>query len=158
MGFCASYYEAQILEMSCIANDKPVFKGGSFNQFVFDNADFDVCTIDGLNTFHSMGGIRCITPANSIQKGSRIPRLIKMPKSSETEKIGIIPLKTFQAKGNGLHNVLVENLQIPKEPAHPPLHDTLWLLAQKQRLQVPQWKGYMNVLTKGEYSENLLSQ
>lgn len=63
LGFCASYYEAQKLEMSAIYSAKPGFnvKKGAFNQFVFDNVDFNVCTIDGLNTLHAMGGIRCIT-------------------------------------------------------------------------------------------------
>lgn len=153
LGFCSSYYEAQVLEMSCIANAKPVFKGGSFNQFVFDNADFNVCTIDGLNTFHSMGGIRCITPASSIEKGASIPRLMKMPTSSETGNIGVIPLETFQVKRGGLRNVIVENLEVPEEPTHPPPHDTLWLFAQKLRIRVPQWKGFMNTVTKGDYSE-----
>lgn len=106
MGFCTYYYEAQVLEMSCIANVKPVFKEGSFNQFVFDNADFDVCTTDGLKTFHSMGGIRCITPASSEEEEARIPRCKKMPQSSETGKVGIIPIETLQPKTGGLKKSL----------------------------------------------------
>lgn len=44
-------------------------KKGGFNQFVFDNVDFNVCTIDGLNTRHAMGGIRCIKHLAARWKG-----------------------------------------------------------------------------------------
>ena len=57
LGFCSSYYEAQTLEMSALMHAQPTFKSDSFSQFVFDNADFNASTIDGLNSFHAVGGI-----------------------------------------------------------------------------------------------------
>lgn len=33
----------------------------AFVQFIYDNADFNTKTLDGLNTFHAMGGIQCVT-------------------------------------------------------------------------------------------------
>ncbi|KAJ8880906.1 hypothetical protein PR048_017379 [Dryococelus australis] len=128
--------------MSCMVHDKPTFKKGAFHQFVFDNADLNICTIDGLNTFHSMDGIRCVTPARAIERDVLI---------IETGNLGIIPLETFQGKGDGLNNVIVEHLELPEESAHPPPHNIPWLLAQKQCIPVPQWKGYMHTVTRGEY-------
>jgi hypothetical protein len=29
----------------------------SFSQFIFDNADVNIETLDGKNTFHALGGI-----------------------------------------------------------------------------------------------------
>ena len=43
-----------------------------FTQFVLDNADFNVATLTGHNTFHSMGGIACVTPPGSITHPSSV--------------------------------------------------------------------------------------
>lgn len=72
---------------------------GSLNKFVFDNIDFNISTIDGLNTLHGMGGIRCITTSNSLVKSADIPRLKNMPFSHDVGKLGINPLKNFQKSG-----------------------------------------------------------
>ena len=47
--------------MSALQHPTEKPKTDSFTQFVLDNADVSICTIDGLNTFHSMGGIECVT-------------------------------------------------------------------------------------------------
>lgn len=153
LGFCASYYEAQKLEMSAIAHARPTFKKGSFNQFVFDNADFNVCTSDGLNTFHAMGGIRCITPSSTAERGSEIPRLTKMPTAHDIGKLGVVQLETFQGKQVSLKNVTVKDIEIPDQRAHPEPHDILWYAATKQHIPVPGWKGYMQCVTAGNFSE-----
>lgn len=100
-----------------------------------------------------MGGIRYITPASSVEEEARIPRCKKMPQSSETGKVGIIPIETLQPKTGGLKKVFVEDLVVPEELKEPSPHDALFLLAQKQQIKIPQWKGYMNILTKGVYRE-----
>lgn len=65
LGFSASYDEASRLEGSYVMQAKEVVVDGSvnpFNQFIFDNADFNVNTLDGHSTFHAMGGIMAVTP------------------------------------------------------------------------------------------------
>ncbi|GBN55617.1 hypothetical protein AVEN_194339-1 [Araneus ventricosus] len=57
LGFCASYHEAQQLELSTIYHPVQPTPTGTFCQYIFDNADFNGATLDGLKTFHSMGGI-----------------------------------------------------------------------------------------------------
>ncbi|KAF2893226.1 hypothetical protein ILUMI_12945 [Ignelater luminosus] len=45
----------------------PEIKPGTFVQFVHDNADFNIDTIDGKGMFHYMGTIEIATPADGIQ-------------------------------------------------------------------------------------------
>ncbi|ELU15381.1 hypothetical protein CAPTEDRAFT_199459 [Capitella teleta] len=58
-----------------------------FFQFVFDNADFNVATISGHNTFHSMGGISCVTP-DSGRSRHTINRSTKLVKADVTGEFG----------------------------------------------------------------------
>ncbi len=62
LGFSASYGEVQKFLLSATTADLPSESEmfGSFLQFVFDNADYNVRTIDGYNTFHNMGGIKYV--------------------------------------------------------------------------------------------------
>ncbi|KMQ84700.1 hypothetical protein RF55_17294 [Lasius niger] len=64
LGLCISYNNVTLFEASAVVNSEviKVIKEHAFGQYVFDNADHNVCTLDGLNTFHSMGGICCVTP------------------------------------------------------------------------------------------------
>jgi len=75
MGVCASYYEARRYEASAMATAPPTLQSDSFIQFVFDNADFNVRTMTGHGTFHSMGGIMCVTPGDAVEKGNPIKRI-----------------------------------------------------------------------------------
>ncbi|KAK5650089.1 hypothetical protein RI129_001118 [Pyrocoelia pectoralis] len=64
IGVSVPYSECLAFENSAITNNKDNVPEDSFIQFVFDNADFNIRTIDGHGTFHSMGGIMCISPSN----------------------------------------------------------------------------------------------
>ncbi|KAJ8887182.1 hypothetical protein PR048_013397 [Dryococelus australis] len=86
LGFCSSYYEVQLLEMSTILLNQSGMNG-SFSQFVFDNAEFNVCTIDKWNTFETMVGIRCTTPESSVVRRTEIPRLTKKPSSKSSREL-----------------------------------------------------------------------
>ncbi|GBO29561.1 hypothetical protein AVEN_98016-1 [Araneus ventricosus] len=72
-GFCASYDEAQQLEMSAIC--QPLQPTGTFCQNNFDNADFNVATLDGLNTFPRMPGANCIIPFCDLPPADSFKRL-----------------------------------------------------------------------------------
>ena len=56
-GFCSSY---KVLKFgSCAAFyqnvNLPELKDSSFLHYSADNVDHNICTLDGLNTFHGMG-------------------------------------------------------------------------------------------------------
>ena len=66
-GFCSSYTDVQNFERSAAVTqglDVPDVKPGTCLQFVADNVDHNIRTLDGLNTFHGMGIIACTTPCN----------------------------------------------------------------------------------------------
>lgn len=92
IGVSVAYSECLAFENSAITNNKDNVPEDSFIQFVFDNADFNIRTIDGHGTFHSMGGIMCISPSNI----SSIPTFErkKTPELSVViGKFGSIPLQ-----------------------------------------------------------------
>ena len=59
--------EVQRLENGMISAGEPSYGLECFTQFVFDNADFNVATLTGHNTFHAMGGIACVTPPGKLK-------------------------------------------------------------------------------------------
>ena len=64
-GFCSSYSEVQRYEHSAAltrGTDIPNFCANDTIQYMADNVDHNVNTLDGLNTFHGMGMIVTITP------------------------------------------------------------------------------------------------
>lgn len=77
LGFSCSYSAAVQLETSAILRDEssPPIEKGAFIQFVYDNADVNVNTLDGANTFHEMGGIMCVTPSRAVMPDKNIPRI-----------------------------------------------------------------------------------
>ena len=76
LGFCSSYHEVTLFEKNAaIANktDVDCVSPESFAQFVADNADHNLCTLDGRNTFHGVGIIAAVTRSSKIVK-KIIPR------------------------------------------------------------------------------------
>ena len=69
LGFCVSYDEITRFKRSVVLAQSSAFdvsdgrrcdtsiRGGKFTQYVGDNVDHNVRTIDGKNTFHGMGVI-----------------------------------------------------------------------------------------------------
>lgn len=57
IGVSVAYSKCLAFENSAITNNKDNVPEDSFIQFVFDNADINIRTIDGHGTFHSMWGI-----------------------------------------------------------------------------------------------------
>lgn len=54
-GFSESSAEVRQLEFSTLNHIVPFVKENAFVQYVFDNADHNVITINRKNTFHSLG-------------------------------------------------------------------------------------------------------
>ena len=72
MGFCSSYSEVQKFESSTVVAKTQ--DTSHFLQFVADNVDHNIDTIDGNNTFHGMGIIACATPGKQ-KSPKEIPRV-----------------------------------------------------------------------------------
>ena len=76
LGFCSSYDEVKTFEQSAALHQGVdlygVGPGGSCIQFVADNVDHNLKTLDGEGTFHGMGIIGAATPG--VQANNHIPR------------------------------------------------------------------------------------
>ena len=96
LGLCSPYHEMMLFEAS-VVNDPENYKlsNDSNVQFIFDNADHNTNTIDGLNTFHAMGRIMCVTPSSAVSSDKMIEKLKQIPTSQNLGKFGYIPLKNF---------------------------------------------------------------
>jgi hypothetical protein len=100
-----------MFEASSLTNGALTIAEGAFCQYVFDNADFNSSTIDGLNTIHIMGGIQCITPGSAVAPLQQIRKLASQPTASEIANIPQTPMQTFDKDdGCGLKQVKVHDL------------------------------------------------
>lgn len=113
VGLCASYGETLRIEAS-IVNDPNIHAyelNKIFAQFIFDNADVNMATLDGKNTFHAMGGLKVVTPSANVRSKRTIARITKIPSSKEIGKFGFTPLKRFDKKiSQGLKNTFMKDL------------------------------------------------
>ena len=75
LGFCALYEETWRYELSAVMQQNDKIFDKSFCQFAFDNAHFNAATVDGLNTMHVIGDIRCVIPAISVSPRERYQKL-----------------------------------------------------------------------------------
>lgn len=95
LGFSSSYWEVQKFEANAAAalnTSIPDFFSGRFIQFVADNVDHNIRTLDGHNTFHGMGIIACTSPGSSV----RIPIPRTDISSDELSALGKIDIKYFR--------------------------------------------------------------
>ena len=83
-------------QSAALTNDTeiPGYLPGQFVQYVADNVDHNIQTIDGKDTFHGMGIIAAVTP--SLKSNRYIPILKVTP--SELEEIGKIRIHFYSSK------------------------------------------------------------
>ncbi|KAK6191205.1 hypothetical protein SNE40_002943 [Patella caerulea] len=95
-GFCASYSEVKRFEV-CAAKtqgtDIPGLQAGHFFQYIADNADHNINTLDGYNTFLGMGIIAAISPG--IRNKLQIPS--SFASNKEIAERGKIFIKLFKS-------------------------------------------------------------
>ena len=84
-----------------------------FLNFIFDNADLNICTLTGLGTWHCMGGIVAGTPSVGNQAEPDIPRTIKIRPAEQLYNFANIPITQYKRQKNaGLKKVKVGSLAI----------------------------------------------
>lgn len=152
MGLSANYYQTEQLQISSIFQPQKPIPEKLFCQYVFDNADFNVATLDGHDSFHSLGGIKCVTPAEGFPKSDKITRLKSAPPISEVGKYGVLDLQSYESGAQkGLKKVIVGDLNnlnpIPTDALAPSLPDILWMCGKSisgpDIRDIPEWKCFM---------------
>lgn len=157
MGFCASYNEANLYVTSALlGNHREIVEQGSFIQYVFDNADINVRTLNGLGTFHSMGGIRSITPASAIQINNNVIRLQKQPLAQNVGLTGRVQLVTYSTTNkNVTQATIIEDVSAVQTSTlisvrRATILDCLWMCGTwLERTPRPGWSGYMELAMEG---------
>lgn len=153
LGFCASYNEARLYEISASFQSAFELLPGTAIQYVVDNSDFNVDTIDGKNTFHNLGRIAIISPENGLMPREPIKRLAKPASRTEIASSKKISLQDYPTlPGEGLKKIF---LNLDDNASHPSLTSirllTFWSFLKFKRVSgVPGWNGFMEILTNGE--------
>ena len=159
LGFSISPSEIARFKQSVIANKDSsieVMLKGSFGQWVADNVDHDVCTLDGKDTFHGMGIIAAgminqVDSANDVH----IRREKYGKKAADVTSKAKIPILWYEAPDRAaLSNILfkpVSNLQSPHTFSMSHGMDLLWQFsfsstAHENRMN---WNGFMQVYHDG---------
>ena len=116
----------------------------SFLQHVTDNADHNLRTIDGLNTFHGMEIIAIVTP--------RVTIIWPVPKvtlpSSQVIEIELKHIFCHAGKKNILRYDSLPNFSATNAEREINLFwKCTWLLKPER----PLWNGFMQMICKGDY-------
>lgn len=149
-GFSCSYSEVQKFEKSAAltkGKELPEPEGGRFIQYICDNVDHNVRTLDGFGTFHGMGIISTSTPGKLQEKP--VPRVTVT--ADEIVKVGRINIKTFKSQHTGRCPLTYKELQA-MEVHDPTYHvDLLWEAALVTGRSRPAWSGMMQSVHRGNY-------
>ena len=152
-GFACSYeelirYKQNIVQSENVDNVL-LSQKGEFIQYVGDNTDHDINTIDGKNTHHGLGSIIISNGSfgNQPIERNRVPRLSKQNWSTVTNNEGI-PILEFSGTGDVLRRTRIETLSEIDE-WKPNACDLLWICARNLKSNIPNWSGFMSGFTLG---------
>lgn len=152
LGVSASYYNVQLYESSTTMNPPTMnVDDEAFVQFVFDNTDHNVSTLDGNRTFHCLGGIEVYTPHKSVSFDGGCEKLKEMPKAnvlSSQNKIPVVPIGSFN-KGVMKNFVFKDTTKMSLDkPAmiSNALSSYLWCWAERVP-NVACYKGFMEFIS-----------
>lgn len=155
LGF-VSHYKSIMLYENAAAEVSVNISIPSFIQFAFDNADFNIRTLDGFGTFHAMGGVMVVTPENAIT----IDPLHKKPRNQlQAGQFGTAPIAVYHKPPiPGLSKIKVEKLSLfkPESLRASCLLNYLWAYGQMNNFQPnSSWQGYMSAKMQGKDSQNI---
>ena len=163
LGFCVSYdevlkYKQTVLKATNVNNILSPSLKGCFTQWVGDNIDHNIRTLDGKNTFHGMGVIAISTPSSEIKLTEE--RHLERPKTKLKIK-DLIAGKGVQIhhydfpKYKGLANIKFTTLSsgVLSKPLSTN-NDMLWqaaALLNNNNVKRPNWSGFMQHVSRGAY-------
>lgn len=149
-GFCSSYSEVQKFDRSAalvhgVETLSPV--ENEFVQFVADNVDHNVRSIDGFNTFHGMGIIASCTPGTV--KAKPVPRINVL--SDDIIRVGRINIKYLDSQHTNKPPVTYKQLKAMVVVDSTANVDILWEVSLILHPSRPAWSGLMQSVQKGTY-------
>ena len=151
LGFCSSYSEVQRYERSAAetqGTDIEGYKPEQFIQYVADNVDHNIRSLDGLNTFHGMGIIASVTPG--IRTKVKVPR--KATSVEELTDLGRINIHPFISPNSDvLQSIKYETVAKFDVRDDTDMIDLLWKVSWPLRNPQPAWSGMMHMVYHGEH-------
>ena len=150
LGFCSSYKEVKNFESNAAVSrgtDIPGIVQDHFIQYIANNVDHNIRTIDGHDTFHGIGIIAGVTPGTNRSKP--VPR--RLVTSNDIAKVGRINIHIWKAKITGFSSMsngeienipdvdIASNLQLPCK------------ISRALKPQQPGWSGLMQLIHKGNH-------
>lgn len=145
-GYCSSYSEVQRYERCAAVSrglDISEFFPGKWIQYVADNVDHDIRTLDGRGTFHGMGMIGAVCPKTDV--ASIIKRISVT--GDDISSVGHINIKPFIPTGDELRDLRYECLS--PQCRQGSLVDLLWKTSLTLQPLRPGWSGYMQLISNG---------
>jgi len=150
-GFCSSYTEVKKFEMSAAQTkgiDIPGFTTFHFVQYVANNVDHNVCTLDEQSTFYGMGIMAAVTPAR--HPDSPIPRCCTT--AAEIANVGKIDIHYYKRANDVKVPSVYEKLPCLSIVNKTWKLDFLCSLVWPIRSPKPNWSELMQTKSKGSHS------
>ena len=143
-----------------MSSEKPSFDLSGFVQFVFDNADFNISTVTGHGTFHSLGGLVCTLPSRPSDK-EPLRRPLNLSTDQNKTFANVMIKRNTKRANLGLSSITAEPLEVQYEEfirnqghVTARVMDLLWIsnFGSKLSSPVPSWSGFMQIVNKeGEF-------
>ncbi|KAJ8872560.1 hypothetical protein PR048_026166 [Dryococelus australis] len=128
-------------------------------QYAFDNADFNIRTLIGHGTFHSMGGERFTTSAQN-QESNAVNRLLYLPSTDTIAARGKLQVDCYKKsalpglKGINIRELVTVSDATARSVKNAIAPDVLWSSARRiEESSAPSWNGFMrSCIHTGEIS------
>ena len=151
LGFCCSYREVQMFERSAATQGTEIPKSEDhFLQFVADNVDHNISTIDGHNTFHGMGIIATVTP--KLERKTVIPRVTAT--NEDLIAVGKIEIQYYKQVDINMEKLVFAKLKRLTSSSASNQYEELNFVvkvARPLRPLAPGWSGMMQMVQTGEF-------
>ena len=153
LGFCKSYLEVRMFEKKTTVTQAQFTEDarGKFVQFIADNVDHNVVTLDEKRTVHMMRIIATTTPGIFYNS-------IVVPRRKITDE-EIKPMSSDMVKGYNkreeelLHGLMFKKFDIPVVQDKYESLDMLWKCSRFIKFKSPMWSGTMQAFVRGKYSK-----
>ena len=144
-GFTCSYKEIVKFERSAAVNEGTTISNmeNSFLQYIADNVDHNLRTIDGLSTFHGMGIMATLTPG--ITRATSVPR-IKVT-DEDILSVGQINIHHFMSAIERHCPISYKELK-DHDRDHVTKVDLLWDISLSVKSPRPNLSGMMQMINK----------
>lgn len=157
LGVCSTYKETMKYEASASVNSSTCIEKPTYVQYIFDNADHNIRTLDGYGSFHVMGGIQTVTPHSTLQNRNPVPRNVHATTLSAVGSLAYLPMVWYKQPSvvgfSQITAIDLSNLSVHLEPnsgQHMRLLDVLWAIVftSDSTVSKPNWNGFMEAAHK----------